>query len=475
MIQMRAPAALPRRFLPLALAAVVVVTFTFISFSLRDDAWTDSLHMPFTTEDGSPSFALPTWRKKHAAAGETLRIAILETGGTHDEVSAALMHAFGSVPDAELHLYFKAQRFKMEDIMANFTLQAPVVELNSSEAFSAAMYNGPAPHVLVSTTCEIDSAVRPATFHHLLTLPTTHLFCVFHHADRWTGSGHTDTIRQWYEQDRVDFIGLSNHTVQFLRNSTQSTWAAKDPADKLVTRVLPPLFPVYRPDVDAEAPVSLSIQGDYSSGRRNYKGIFNGLTQVINKVRDTAGPQASRAQKTVDLHVIGHGKAPTVPEEVKERVFFDTGLSYPDFYALISRSFSVLPGFASDDYYDRKASSTIPAALIAGAPVVANQRLLEAYSYLPREATWLADSPEEDDMSVISRAVAVRDAYAKKRDFVRATCARLIRENEANTLDWINYALAKRAVREKAAKAIEALQTKRIQLEHQRENQRQTS
>ncbi|KAH7347499.1 hypothetical protein B0T11DRAFT_142146 [Plectosphaerella cucumerina] len=464
MIQMRAPSALPRRFVPLAFASVVLMTIAFFSLALKEDSWTDNLHMPFTTDDGSPSLALPTWRRKHNA-GETLRIAILETGGTHDEVSAALMHAFGSIRDAELRLYFKAQRFNMEDIMANFTLQAPVVELNSSDSFTAAMYGGPAPHVLVSTTCEIDAAVRPATFHHLLTLPTTHLFCVFHHADRWVSGGHVDTVRQWYEQDRVDFVALSNHTAQFLRNSTQSTWAERDPVDKLVTRVLPPLFPVYRPEVQPEAPVSLSIQGDYSSGRRNYKAIFNGLGDVITKVSETAGVQASKAEKTVDLHVIGHGQAPEVPEQVKDRVFFDSGLSYPDFYALISRSFSVLPGFASDDYYDRKASSTIPAALIAGAPVVASKRLLESYSYLPAGAAWMAESDDEDDMHVIQRAVADREAYAKKRDFVRATCARLIRENEANTLGWINFGLEKRAVREKAQKAIEAIQRKRLRKE----------
>jgi len=108
----------------------------------------------------------------------------------------------------------------------------------------------------------------------------------------------------------------------------------------------------------------------------------------------------------------------------------------------MSKSFAVLPAFASETYFDRKASSTIPAALIAGAPIVATEELLKAYSYMPREATWVA-RPGEGEMDVIERVIDDRDGFLKRRQAVRDFTKSLLEQNQANTKAWINEAFEK--------------------------------
>ncbi|KAF5700432.1 hypothetical protein FGLOB1_10779, partial [Fusarium globosum] len=167
--------------------------------------------------------------------------------------------------------------------------------------------------------------------------------------------------------------------------------------------------------------------------------VFNHLGSVIRKASEES---EGHSPQNVSLHLVGHGTHPEVPDHVKDHVFFDEGLSYPDFYTLMSKSFAVLPAFASETYFDRKASSTIPAALIAGAPIVATEELLKAYSYLPREATWVA-RPGEGEMDVIERVIDDRDGFIKRRQAVRDFTKSLLEQNQANTKAWINEAFEK--------------------------------
>ncbi|KAF4468011.1 hypothetical protein FALBO_5105 [Fusarium albosuccineum] len=438
--------ALPRRFYSLLwVALLLVVVIFFICF--REDAWSSipsppkSWRIPFTTDDG----VLSSWKGSGSGSsagtggsgyagrkpGEPLRIALVESSGTHDEVAAALMHAFGGQENSQLDVYFTHQRFKMPSIMGNFSLPANIT-VHKFDKFASAMTTDPRPHVLVSTTCEFDLDRGTDAVVDLLKKGETFLFCTIHHADRWHQGKYVQTVRGWVERGLVDFVGLSQHTLDFLVKETIPKWHS---AANLTTRVIPPVFPVNVPD-DIEENISLSIQGDYSSGRRDYNGIFNHLGAVIRKAKETTPDQQ------VALHLIGHGTTPEVPDHVKDHVVFDQGLSYPDFYSLISRSFAVIPAFASDTYFDRKASSTIPASFIAGAPLVVSEELLEAYSYIPKEATWVA-RPGESEMDVIERVMGDRDGYIKRRQKVRDTNKALMEQNHANTKEWIDIGLEK--------------------------------
>lgn len=59
-----------------------------------------------------------------------------------------------------------------------------------------------------------------------------------------------------------------------------------------------------------------------------------------------------------------------------------------EYYRAVAQARAVLPAFASDAYYTHKASSSVAASLICGTPLLADARLLAAYSYLPANATF---------------------------------------------------------------------------------------
>ncbi|RKL47262.1 hypothetical protein BFJ72_g2253 [Fusarium proliferatum] len=431
--------ALPRRFYSLLWVAVLLALVVFFIF-LREDTWSSiprppsGWKIPFTTDDGVLSSWMGGSKKKGKDPKEPLRIMLVESSGTHDEVAAALMHAFGNQEGSSLDVYFANQRFNMQGIMANFTLAANVT-INKWDKFANDVTENP-PHILVSTTCEFDLDRGTDPIVNLLKTANTHLFCTIHHADRWAQGKYVQAVRSWAEHERVDFVGLSQHTVDFFLNDTIPKWHT---AANLTTRVIPPVFPVHISDPDLQPGISLSLQGDYSDGRRDYNGVFNHLGSVIRKASEES---EGHSPQNVSLHLVGHGTHPEVPDHVKDHVFFDEGLSYPDFYTLMSKSFAVLPAFASETYFDRKASSTIPAALIAGAPIVATEELLKAYSYLPREATWVA-RPGEGEMDVIERVIDDRDGFIKRRQAVRDFTKSLLEQNQANTKAWINEAFEK--------------------------------
>ncbi|KAM0253714.1 hypothetical protein ACHAP5_000291 [Fusarium lateritium] len=431
--------ALPRRFYSLLWVAILLAVVVFFIF-LREDTWSSiprppsGWKIPFTTDDGVLSSWMGSSKKKGKQPNEPLRIVLAESSGTHDEVSAALMHAFGNQEGSQLDIYFANQRFNMQEIMSNFSLAANIT-INKWDKFASAVTENP-PHILVSTTCEFDLDRGAEPIVNLLKNANTHLFCTIHHADFWATGKYVQAVRSFVEHERVDFVGLSQHTIDFFLKDTVPKWHT---AANLTTRVIPPVFPVQIADPDLQPGISLSLQGDYSSGRRDYNGIFNHLGSVVRK----AGEETeSHKSQNVSLHVIGHGTPPPVPDHVKDHVHFDQGLSYPDFYTLLSKSFSMLPAFASDTYFDRKASSTIPASLIAGAPIVATEELLKAYSYLSREATWVA-RPGEGEMDVIERVIDDREGFLKRRQAVRDLAASLLEQNQANTKAWIEEALQK--------------------------------
>ncbi|KAF4126990.1 hypothetical protein GMORB2_0728 [Geosmithia morbida] len=407
---------------------------------------------PASTSDPSPLPPLfSTW------TDDVRRVAILETGGTHDEVTAALVHAFGGVDKVELTMMLKRQRYKMEDIMAAFDLVSPVSKVASSDDFPGLVghTDRPQAHVLVSTTCLLDTSVHPAAFRRILDRTDTHLICLVHHADRWEEGESIDLIRDFAAQGRADFLGLSPHTVQYLRDVTLKKWGTQ--ADAVTTRVLPPVFPVASlPEPHGSAlgagGINLALQGDYSSGRRDYVHTFEQLAGLMDELagkKSDGVDQTETDEKgqergdTVTLHLIGHGNKPDVPDNLTGNVVFDEDLSYPDFYRVLSEAFAVLPAFASDEYLDRKASSTVPAALIAGAPMVATQAILDAYSYLPRDAVWLSE-PDEDEMDTIRRFIGDEAAYLERATKMREGRARILEENRVHVGEWIDEILAKK-------------------------------
>lgn len=369
---------------------------------------------------------------------DALRISIVESGGSHEEVVASLTHTFGSLPKAQLSLYLLLKRFGLTELIETFALSSKSTPpMKSSYDFPKLYTNDTIPHILVSTTCELDILRLNDAIDAILNHGRTYLFCVVHHADKW---GEEEKLQvelwEWIERRRVTFLTLSPHTAEYFRTVAIQNWPLKD---EVIVDYLVPVYPVPRDrpldDLISEDELAFAMQGDYDSRRRDYQAVFSQLEKFLGS------EELSDENKKLNLHLLGHGSEPLVPASVKDHVFFDSSLDYLDYYALLSRSFALLPAFATDEYLDRKASSSIPAALIGGTPLVVTQAILDAYSYLTNDVVWF-QREGETDMDVVGRVLRMpAEQRERRKDLVQQRLAALVEDNILKTKRWVKEAL----------------------------------
>ncbi|KAK5721211.1 hypothetical protein LTR17_014772 [Elasticomyces elasticus] len=384
-------------------------------------------------------------------AGREVRIALTETGGSHDEVVGALINAFGSLKNVRFELYQEWQRYKSEEIFNDFTLTNELPDAVKPDRLMAEGTNATVPDILISTSCELDTVKLTAQFEQLLAKGKTYMFCFIHHADHWNGSDRQKIMMPWARAGMVDFVTLSEHTALYLREHAVPSWDLPE-GTNVTIRTLPPIFPVKSAEAvitEPEAELGFALQGNYEPSRRDYQDIFKHLgaflaaakERVLETYQDQPETNVSETASNIMLHLIGHGDRPKVMEHLGRHVVFDADVDYPDFYAILSRTFALLPAFASDTYYDRKASSTVPASLIAGVPLVATRQLLKTYTYVKEEDVWLQEDGEQD-FDIIGRILAMTtEQRAAKKAKVRATRDELIRQNKLDVKGWMETAL----------------------------------
>ena len=372
---------------------------------------------------------------------KTLLVEITESNGWHDEVVAALVHGFGAQKDVQLEIYQKNSRFGMADIMKKFNLSHDLPDSKSPEVFMHPPSGARDPDIVVATTCETDVIYLAKRFDALLKAKKTFLFCIVHHADRWNTPDMEAMFSPWIKKGMMDFVTLSPHTASFLKEKGLSDWHTK------ISRPIKsfaPVFPVGLPPLDGDDKLggadelAFALQGNYEPTRRDFNGIFSNLKSFVDGSSKVEKP----AQKSeVALHLLGSGQRPAVPDDVKEHVFFDEDLSYADFYSILSQNFALLPAFANDEYLDRKASSSVPASLLGGTPLVATKEILAAYTYLPSDTVYLREDGETE-LDVIRRVLKV--TAKERRDkmmMVRKTCQTLVDGNVPIFGNWTSEAV----------------------------------
>lgn len=101
----------------------------------------------------------------------------------------------------------------------------------------------------------------------------------------------------------------------------------------------------------------------------------------------------------LELVLAGTGKQVGVPEGIVPYVSANFSLDYIPYYNLLHRCFALIPAFADEGYFTSKASSSVPASLIANVPLMASRKLLESYGYLTSPAVWLEDGDGESEMT----------------------------------------------------------------------------
>ncbi|KAF1988740.1 hypothetical protein K402DRAFT_391452 [Aulographum hederae CBS 113979] len=417
-----------------------------------------------------------------------LKISITETGGYHDEVVAALLHSFGSQPDAVVQRYLRVQRFGIQDIIRTFNLSTPLpASKKPAELRTDVKTEDGKPDVLVFSTCELDGRNYAGMLSGLLGdgEETPYLFCVVHHAEKWVDEGLETIFTPWVNKGRMSFLTLSPHVSEFLKGKSLSQWEGvkKEPVVRAYTPVFPVTLPTNRngngtastAHADGgqdESELSFALQGNYDPGRRDYDTLFAHLGDFLQQQKlqlekqkpksapsalediDTTNVEPTFKNQTLILHLLGNGKKPPVPAHLTNHVHFDENLSYLDFYALLSRSVALLPAFASRDYLDRKASSSVPASLIAGVPLVGTREMVRAYGYLEEGGVWVqkdgdgegnGEGKEETDMDVVGRVLGLEEGEREeKRRAVRGVCDGIVKGNVGLVGEWVQEALALR-------------------------------
>ena len=369
--------------------------------------------------------------------GKTLNVAITETNGWHEEVVAAIVHAFGSQPNVRLTLHQAKSRFGMSDIIGNY----PTVP--TSEPVASFKDNGTTPDIVVLTTCELDSANLQPRLSDLLAGGRTFLFCVVHHGDQWNDAKRKDIIAPWMREGLMDFVTLSPHTAKFLKKNGLMDWMEGEPSIKTLTPLfpLPPTVPNRKVVIDKDRELAFAIQGNYEPFRRDFNTIFSHLQTFVD---ETSSKQDGDSGANVTLHLLGSGDSkPSVPETLTHHVFFDENLSYSEFYAVLSNTFAILPAFANGEYLDRKASSTVPASLLGGTPLVATKEIISTYSYLPEDAVY-RQKEDETELSAIGRILKfTAKERSEKKANVRRACAEIIENNVKLVGVWVSEAVTK--------------------------------
>lgn len=373
-----------------------------------------------------------------------LRVSFINSPTWHDEVLVPVMNAWVDMPQVSAKTYLYGYRFGMRSVIDRLGLSAAKAEhFHLSDFDKLQDDKGLWPDILISTTCIPDYYTFNKTIDMLLEKHHTHFFCLFHDAGQIERKS-TDIethMSPWIRAKRVDFLTISPHVAEYAKNEAMpKTWAVvKDEHFDPPIHYFPPVFN-FLPEpgqkmygVGREA--GFAVQGSYHRGR-NQNALFPHLQDYIR-----AAKNRNETTDETNVHLVGYGRHPKVPEDLKDHVIFDEHLSYAEFYSTLMKSDAILPCFGTEDYYKVKASSTIAASLIAGTPLVADDRLMKAYGYLNENMVWM-QREDESEMETLGRVLALsREERQAKKEAVRRHTADLVTRNRNLAREWTSKAV----------------------------------
>jgi hypothetical protein len=372
-----------------------------------------------------------------------LRLSIVESGGENEEITAAMIYAFGKQPLSPISLYLLEQRFQIGDIIGEFNLSSPIVANKSSLDFADSIHGPTYPQLLVSSSCELDLIRLSEPFETLLKAGKTYLFCVIHDAGKWAEGELVEKVRPWVQQQMVDFVTLSAHTAHHLRTEAIAKW---DFNATVTVQWIPPVFPVDipppKPEEDAQVTndFSFALYGDADPAQNNYTDIFFSLETVLEQAKNVTNDIDTQHARNVILHLLGRSSAPDIPSTLGKHIDYNPSLTYKEYYTLLSQSFALVPYLPLPTFLTSTASSAIPASLIAGAPLVANAELLGAYSYIDHDAVWVSENGE-GEMDTIKRVVQwSAEEHKRKRMVVKQRSRRVWERNGEIVELWVAQA-----------------------------------
>ncbi|KAF8071768.1 hypothetical protein FPV67DRAFT_1560545 [Lyophyllum atratum] len=276
--------------------------------------------------------------------------------------------------------------------------------------------------LVILGTCEID--LREAWTKDLLSIwddrPEGHKFqlvCIVHNVKdvAWQPA-----ITEWSRRGAIRLITISEHVATSFRESFDALADSRDPIlrsagyENIPVDVHVPVLALPNlPERPRGRPLTKAvIQGSFDTVRRDYINIFKDLNASLHEDPSAWGYQAlgdelsfvedtSLDAPPFQLFALGSGHL-EVPVELKNVVQIKTGLTYPEFYDLMSQMDVCVPAFAENGYYHLQASSTFVMAVQCNVPIIVTKRTRKSYVYA------------DDDRPVITRPAAMREVLALK-------------------------------------------------------------
>src|SRR5579859_3360874 len=171
----------------------------------------------------------------------TTHVALVETGGSHDEVTAALYYAIGSVPGVHTTMYLALPRFGIENVFAWIRRRYKLSPYTISKPYLFSPNDANAPDTIFLATCEHDVFAADTVLHYNFEHgpKSQTLVCVMHHPDRFKSV--EEHVRRWARSGRLRFITLSTHTAKLLR--TEVNKFGDGLYEHIPIDAFPPIFP----------------------------------------------------------------------------------------------------------------------------------------------------------------------------------------------------------------------------------------
>ena len=130
---------------------------------------------------------------------------------------------------------------------------------------------------------------------------------------------------------------------------------------------------------------------------KTYSGFTRSYHELWRRMAEEVGRVGSRER--VQIHVLGKGglrDSLGIPPAVDKDVIYEERLPYLDFWGKMHNALAIIPAFGSPIYYDSRISSTILASIITSTPLIAEQRLIDTYTFLKSEHVFLRLTGEDE-------------------------------------------------------------------------------
>ncbi|KAF8206217.1 hypothetical protein K438DRAFT_1816815, partial [Mycena galopus ATCC 62051] len=216
-------------------------------------------------------------------------------------------------------------------------------------------------------------------------------------------------ITQWAQRNAIRILPISEHVAAAFKSGilTPQRYIRSAGYEYIPVDVHVPVLdiPVAVDHSPSRILSDAVIQGSFSTDRRDYLEIFAELKESLTRDPKVWGYLPLGAENDASYVVDTTLLDPRwleIPQELKNIVLIRNGLSYPDFYKLMSEMDICVPAFESADhgYYDDQASSTFSMAVECNVPILVTERMRNTYTYV------------DDDRAVVTRPAAMREIEA---------------------------------------------------------------